>query len=234
MNDTLRLDPRTVLFLLLLSPVVMALQVNLFTEVLTTVLYLLPFLLVKKYRSFWIFLLIYSLQVFSMRFIVPHLTNLFFLYIFSLLSNGFRRMMLSIIGGAYAVQATYISEWLALFKKWHLPKFIIVPAAVIMRFFPTLRQDYHHIRQAMAFRGIGRNFTDLLKHPIQSFEYLLVPLLINASQIASDLTISALTKGLSRPEKQTSMVQIRLTWWDWTYMGLVVLPLILYLGGVLV
>src|SRR5690625_7149235 len=83
------------------------------------------------------------------------------------------------------------------------------------RFFPTIREDYHRIRQAMVFRGIGTGFWDLVKHPIQTLEFILIPLLMNATQVSEDLTISSLTKGLSLPGKHTSIVQLKMTAYDW-------------------
>ncbi|MDN6630055.1 MAG: energy-coupling factor transporter transmembrane protein EcfT, partial [Staphylococcus equorum] len=101
---------------------------------------------------------------------------------------------------------------------------------VIFRFFPTLREDYHQIRNAMAFRGIERGPIAFIKHPIQTFEFILIPLLIKASQVAQDLTISALTKGLSMPVRQTSIIQLQLTKTDFVYMLIAFLPIIIYLG----
>ncbi|MDN5811366.1 MAG: energy-coupling factor transporter transmembrane protein EcfT, partial [Tetragenococcus koreensis] len=161
---------------------------------------------------------------------LPNIHNAVLLYPLSMIANGFRELIPGIIVGIYALKLTHSEEWISLFKKWHFPKYFIVPFSVIFRFFPTLREDYHQIRNAMAFRGIERGPIAFIKHPIQTFEFILIPLLIKASQVAQDLTISALTKGLSMPVRQTSIIQLQLTKTDFVYMLIAFLPIIIYLG----
>lgn len=228
-----RLDPRTLLLMAIIAPIMMALQISLYLEILIMVIYISPFLLSKKYKTGLIFMTIYMLQLLLALIVLPHVTSMFFLFALSMLTNGLRRMLPGFMVGTYIVLIVPSNEWIALFKRWHLPKFLIVPFAVIIRFFPTVIEDYRQIRRAMAFRGIGSHFTDLIKHPLQTFEFILIPILMNASQVAIDLTISALTKGLSRTENQSSIVTLAMTTWDYAYILITFIPVILYLGGFL-
>ena len=143
-----------------------------------------------------------------------------------------RMLMPSMIAGAYAIKTTVASELIAALKKWHAPNWLLIPIAVIVRFFPTVNQDYKHIRKAMAFRGIGTSLWDLVKHPVSTLEYILIPLLMNSTQVSEDLTISALTKGLSLPGKHTSIMDIKMSIYDWTYLLIAALPIVLYMGGI--
>ncbi|MDN6113099.1 MAG: energy-coupling factor transporter transmembrane protein EcfT, partial [Tetragenococcus halophilus] len=72
-----------------------------------------------------------------------------------------------------------------------------------------------------------------IKQPVQTFEFILIPLLMNASQVAQDLTISALTKGLSIPGKQTSIINLRMTKVDLIYMVIAFIPIVIDIGGLL-
>lgn len=224
-------DPRTKLFMLVLSPIVMASHINIGLEIIFVLIYLLPFFLTDEKKLGAGLGIAYALQLLGYYFVLPEINQFFLLYIFSFITYGLRRLMLSIIAGAYAIKTTRVSEWISLLKKWKAPSFLLIPLSVMLRFFPTIYEDYRHIRQAMAFRGIGNGFLDLLKHPIQSFEYIIIPLLINASQVAEDLTISALTKGLSSSDEHTSIVTLSMTKEDWLYIGLLILPVIWYIGS---
>lgn len=227
---TFHFDPRTILYLLLISQIILLLDVNVFIEIVTVMILIIPFFISKQFKWGLVIALIYSLQLCMAFIFLPNIHNAVLLYPLSMIANGFRELIPGIIVGIYALKLTHSEEWISLFKKWHFPKYFIVPFSVIFRFFPTLREDYHQIRNAMAFRGIERGPIAFIKHPIQTFEFILIPLLIKASQVAQDLTISALTKGLSMPVRQTSIIQLQLTKTDFVYMLNAFLPIIIYLG----
>ena len=111
-------------------------------------------------------------------------------------------------------------------RRMHLPESIIIPCAVVVRFFPTVGEDYRHIRAAMALRGIAAGRGALLRHPVQSLEYILMPLLMNSNNVAQDLSAAALTKGIGLPGQHTCMTELRLTAWDFLYPALCTLPLL--------
>ena len=86
--------------------------------------------------------------------------------------------------------------------------------------------------KAMALRGIAAGRGALLRHPVQSLEYILMPLLMNGNNVAQDLSVAALTKGIGLPGTHTCMVELKLTVWDFVYPALCTLPL-LWKGGIL-
>lgn len=226
------LDPRIKLLLLALGAVYISLQLSFPLELLMIFIYISPLFIAGLYSWGFIFLLIYALQIFISLYVVPKINTAFIIFVFSFLVYGLRFLLPSIIAGAYSMKTTKVSEWIAAFKKLHLPNWLLIPLAVMARFFPTVREDYQHIRQAMAFRGIGTGFWDLIKHPIKTLEFILIPLLMNATQVSEDLTISSLTKGLSLPGRHTSIVKLKMTIYDWIYAILAFVPIILHLGGV--
>lgn len=114
----------------------------------------------------------------------------------------------------------------------HVPESVIIPCAVVVRFFPTVKEDYRQIRAAMALRGIAEGKAALLRHPAESLEYILMPLLMNGNNVAQDLSVAALTKGIGLPGTHTCMVELKLTVWDFVYPALCTLPL-LWKGGIL-
>lgn len=223
-------DPRTILYLLLISQIILLLDISIFIEIITVIILIIPFFISKQFRPGLIIIMVYSLQLFLAFFVLPTVDNATLLYPLSMVANGFRELIPGIIVGIYALKLTHSGEWISLFKKWHFPKFFIVPFSVIFRFFPTMRQDYRQIRNAMAFRGIERGPIAFIKQPVQTFEFILIPLLMNASRVAQDLTISALTKGLSISGKQTSIITLHMTKVDFIYMIIALVPIIIYIG----
>lgn len=103
----------------------------------------------------------------------------------------------------------------------------------MLRFIPTVAEDYRQIRNAMAFRGIAAGKFALLRHPAQSLEYILMPLLMNSNNVAQDLSVAAMTKGISLPGTHTSMTEIRMKTADWCCMIGAALPFLLFWGGIL-
>jgi energy-coupling factor transport system permease protein len=226
------LDPRTKLLLLVLAALYIGLPLHFTTETLLILIYILPLFIAGFYRWSLLFLSIYIVQTLATIYLLPYINNTFLIFIFSFLVHGLRLLLPSIIAGTYSMKTTTVSEWIAAFKKLRLPNALLIPLAVMARFFPTIKEDYRHIRKALAFRGIGTNFWDLVKHPLQTLEFILIPLLMNATLVAEDLTVSSLTKGLSLPGTHTSIVQLQMSLFDWLYLGLAFLPLGFYLGGV--
>lgn len=213
-----RIDLRTKLLFLILAPLFMYLELNLFFEIMVVLIYLSVFIVYQEFLWAGGFLLLYGGQL-GILFMLPHINlHPFFMFTLSFLGVGFRRMMLSIISGAVLLKTTSISEWLSLLNKWHFPRNIRLGIAVLIRFVPTVIHDYRIIKRAMAIRGIHFNFNTLLRHPVRSFEYIIIPLLINTSFNARDLTISALTKGLNRSGSQTSYRVYKMNWLDWAYI----------------
>lgn len=234
MKQALSFDPRTKLVMVAVGLLVTYLSRSLATEALFVALFLLPFFLTGYKKRGLRLAAAYLILLLTARYVLPQVTHRALYYMLSFFSVGIRGLQPTFIPAIFAWTTTPLAEWLALLKSWRMPKTLIILVAVMGRFGPTLRQDYRKIRQAMAFRGISTSFWGLLKSPLRSFEYVLIPLLMNATQVAEDLTLSALTKGISLPGRHTSLVQLKLGAGDYLYMAvLVVIFFVWWMGGVL-
>ena len=148
-----------------------------------------------------------------------------------LLCVGIRMMMPCLIAGIYAFATTTASQFVCALRRMRIPEAIVIPCVVCIRFFPTIHDDYHQIRDAMALRGIAQGPFALLRHPAQSLEYILMPLLMNATGVAQDLSVAALTKGIGISGPHTCHTEIRMHVIDWTWMLICTVPLALGIGG---
>ena len=212
---TFRMDPRAKLYLLLLANLMLLFHVGTGAEAAATALCLLLFFLSGKARAGVRLSVLYFGLLAVDLFVVPRAGEGVLLNLLSLVSVGVRMMLPCIITGAYAFSTTTVGELTAALRRMHLPESIIIPCAVVVRFFPTVGEDYRHIRAAMALRGIAAGRGALLRHPVQSLEYILMP-----------LSAAALTKGIGLPGRHTCMTELRLTAWDFLYPALCTLPLL--------
>ena len=81
----------------------------------------------------------------------------------------------------------------------------------MFRFFPTLKEEYGHIKNAMKMRGIGLNAVNVISRPILTLEYMMVPLLSSASRIGDELAAAGHTKGVDAPAKKVRYKTSRFT-----------------------
>ncbi len=91
----------------------------------------------------------------------------------------------------------------AFLSKHKAPTNVILAVLVIFRFFPTVKAEFQAIWQSMHNRGLLA-VGQVCRHPLDSFEYILVPLLIRIVQISDQLTISALSRGIEAPVKRSA------------------------------
>lgn len=108
------------------------------------------------------------------------------------------------------IQTTRISQFLAAFQAMHLPARAIIPVAVLFRFVPTVQDEWAGIRKAMAFRGIELTMGNVLRHPGQSIEYLLVPLLMSSVGVMEELAAAAEARGLDADHMRTSYEDVHM------------------------
>ena len=85
----------------------------------------------------------------------------------------------------------------------------ILPAMSMFYFFPTIKEEYSAIRDAMRLRNIGS-----WRNPMEMLEYRMVPLLMGLLSIGNELSASALTRGLDAPCIRTNMCPIGFHWQD--------------------
>lgn len=214
MNPARRtLDPRAKLYLLLVANLMLFFHVGLTTQIVMVVLFLLPLLAAARWRTALNFGVTYA--------------------VLTALAVGVTMMLPCFITGAYTFTTTSASAFICAMRRMRVPEAVVIPCVVVIRFFPTIAEDYRQIRNAMALRGIASGGWGLVRHPAQSLEYILIPLLMNATNVAQDLSVAALTKGLGREGEHTSRTLIRMTVVDWLVMIVVTLPLALDIAGMI-
>ena len=75
-----------------------------------------------------------------------------------------------------------------------------------MRFFPTIKEEYMAIRDAMKMRGITFGGGNAVK----MVEFRMIPLLFSCVNIGDELSAAAITRGLGGKVRRTSVVELKL------------------------
>lgn len=160
----MRLDPRTKLLILAVTSVSVFMNKSIAVE---CVLAGIPLVLLStsgnlkrmlKYAAFFLTLLLIQL------FIVPRLPVTFggIVYMFAVY---IRKLLPCFILGSFLIATTSVSKFLAAITKLRLSKGLTIALAVTLRYFPTMREEWASIRDAMALRGISASAAGLISHP---------------------------------------------------------------------
>lgn len=107
------------------------------------------------------------------------------------------------------ISTTKVSEFMAAMMRIHVPKKIIIPLAVLLRYLPVIREDWGFIKDAMRMRDVSPSFKGLLTQPAMTAECVYVPLMMSASKAADELSIASVTRGIENPKPRTCLTQIR-------------------------
>lgn len=113
--------------------------------------------------------------------------------------------------GQVFLNTSSVSEMVTGMYSMKIPRAFVISFAVVMRFFPTAKEEIQSLRDAMALRGISFSLKNLLKRPMVILEGLMAPLLIRASLIAEELSAASITRGLDNPNPRTAFIKLHIT-----------------------
>ena len=103
---------------------------------------------------------------------------------------------------------------------------VFVGMAVMLRYIPTIQEDWRYIKDAMRMRDVSPSLASFLAHPGMTVECIYVPLLMAASKAADDLSVASVTRGIENPNPRTCLVQIKCGAADWGVIAVAVAYLI--------
>ena len=211
----MKLDPRTKLYMILIvSAIVMMSATTPFLWGVRIVMTLIPITLLvieKRYTSAFGFTFLYlAALVLTFAFLSEDSTG-----ILKTLLRGYSgivvQFMPCFITAWYVVRTTKIGEFMSAMQKMHMPDGITIALAVVMRFFPTIKEEYSSISDAMKMRGISLGGGNAAK----MIEYRMIPLLFSCVNIGDELSAAAITRGLGGNVKRTSVEKLKLRVADW-------------------
>ena len=205
----LHLDPRAKLFLILLCVLSAVFAPNLYFQFVLVTLIALLAALSGKWR-------------YALRGIIAYaLICVFTVWCMGMLTGTWRTMFVAFLGLVHKVYAcgmlaglvistTKVGEFLSAMARLHIPKKLTIPIAVMLRYLPTIREDWHYIKDAMRLRDVSPTLLGFLKAPAMTINCIYVPLLTAASKAEDELSIASVTRGIESPKPRTCLVKIQM------------------------
>ena len=225
-NRGIVIDPRTKLFYMLILCIfviggVGGYQIG-WVQVLLSCIPFVLLLTAHQWQSFWLYSALYLCLYFLNGWIAGEVSGAPRVLL-AMFSMFILRIMPSLVMGAYIMGTTTVSEFIASMERMHVPQQIVIPLAVMFRFFPTVLEEFRSINTAMRMRDIrfgGRNAGKMV-------EYRLIPLLVCSVNIGNELSAAALTRGLGVGVKRTNICKVGFHIQDVLLFGVGALPIIM-------
>lgn len=126
----------------------------------------------------------------------------------------FRKLVPTFIFASTLIATTKVSELICALQKLHLPKSIIIPFAVTLRFFPTAKEEFICIKDAMKLRGVGLTAKNIFTRPLMVMECIFVPMILRCASIAEELSAASVARGIDSNRKRTSLCELSLHFGD--------------------
>ena len=226
---TFALDPRTKLFMIFaVSFIVMVNAVTPLEWGIRILVTLIPILLLVsegKYASAFRFSVMYGAALLLLRFCISSEST----GVLSAILIGYcaivAQFMPAMITAWYVIRTTKIGEFMSAMQKLHVPDGITISLAVVMRFFPTIKEEYAAINDAMRMRDIAFGGGKVSK----MIEYRMIPLLFSCVSIGEELSAAAVTRGLGAPVRRTSPYELRMNAADYVMIALFAVCMVMFI-----
>lgn len=196
-----RMDPRTGLFLLLCANVIMFTQKSIAVEYSWVVGITLLYAASGRFVSGVKWCATFAAVCLFQSCILPIAPRII-VSCFAIFANYTRRAFPCVMIGWLMVKTVSLREFVVCMRKLRLPQKLIVPLTVTLRYFPAIREETGHIRDAMKLRGV---------RGLSKIEALTVPLMMSAAGTAEELSEAAVTRGIEDPAPKTSVLELKLS-----------------------
>ena len=209
MNDrnNMYFNPCTKIVLLFLCIIISSLLTSIKFELLFVFVIMIFGILNKEVKfsikGFILYLLVYQVSILVVEIGSNTLRSITMPFL-GLVHKIYPVCMLSIL----ILKTTKVGEFLSAMEYARVSKKITIPLAVMLRYIPTVREDWMYIKDSMCLRGISPSFFGFLKNPSLTIECIYSPMIIMASKAADELTIASITRGIESPIRRTSIIEI--------------------------
>lgn len=207
-KQTLALDPRTWLLLIVMTNVALFFVPSMRGEaVLTTLALVLVCLTGVRRLALKIGAIYFTLLIVDYLAIV-WIGSGVAVYI-ALFARFIRKVMPCALLGGALIATTRVNAFMAALTKMKVPRRILMPLTVMMRYIPAIGEDARKITHAMKMRGISPTPLSFCKQPWTTIECLYVPIMLSASRRADELSAAAVSRGIENPKPRTSVQVVR-------------------------
>ncbi|MGX7111688.1 energy-coupling factor transporter transmembrane component T [Gemella cuniculi] len=211
----LKLDIRVKILILIFANVLMFKTMSINMHFIVAVFFTLYLGLCSNFKRMSKLFIVYILfTIYELYF--SHTVTLKIIDSFLLLTSlMYKTLYFPLCAGMGLVSSSKVSELISFLRSIKLPKKVIIVLAVLYRFFPVLMTDYKLIKSSLKMKGIGVSKGYYLLHPFKFFEYVFVPYVIISTNIANELSVSCLCRGIDNENKPTSFITMRFKFQDY-------------------
>ncbi|MFR3091288.1 MAG: energy-coupling factor transporter transmembrane component T [Eggerthella lenta] len=121
-----------------------------------------------------------------------------------------RKIFLCLMVGSLLVAECSVHRLTAALERLRVPQVVLIPLTVTMRYFPALKDEMAHIRDAMRLRDIPAS---------ERLECFVVPLIMSATTTADELSRAATCRGIENPVRSTDTERLRMHAADWAVLA---------------
>ena len=126
------------------------------------------------------------------------------------------RFLLPLSVSFYLVTKTVtVGAYISAFTAMRLPGEVVIPTAVMFRFVPTMTEEWQAISQALRLRGLGATGINTILHPMRLLELLLVPFLLQCSEVVDEMSAAVMARGFDKEQPRTNYLELKLGALDW-------------------
>lgn len=121
---------------------------------------------------------------------------------------------------------TSVQEYINAMSRMRIPMAFTIATSVLFRFMPTVKAERIGINRAVKMRGITK--ARFIKQPLQTFSFVIIPLLNCSVRIGDELSMASLCRGLSLNQERTVRPEDQLKIWDWLVIIISLLILLMF------
>ncbi|OFL61753.1 cobalt transporter [Streptococcus sp. HMSC061D01] len=216
MNVKKELDPRTVLGIVFIF-ITLGLAINkpLSSHILLLIcnIYLITS---KAYRECVLYSVIYII-IAGLMFYIYHIPNTTLALTIVSISYFVQKFVIAVMMIEFLKRKTSMPYVISAMQTMKFPNAVAIPFIVILRYMPTLREDYGYLKDSLKIRGIRTSGIEFFIHPIRSLEFMIVPILFRSIRVAEELSTSVLLRGIENYKNRTNIYPLKFTKIDAVY-----------------
>ena len=210
MNVKKELDPRTVLGIVFIF-IILGLAINkpLSSHILLLIcnIYLITS---KAYRECVLYSVIYII-IAGLMFYIYHIPNTTLALTIVSISYFVQKFVIAMMMIEFLKRKTSMPYVISAMQTMKFPNAVAIPFIVILRYMPTLREDYGYLKDSLKIRGIRTSGIEFFIHPIRSLEFMIVPILFRSIRVAEELSTSVLLRGIENYKNRTNIYPLKFT-----------------------
>lgn len=210
MNVKKELDPRTVLGIVFIF-ITLGLAINkpLSSHILLLIcnIYLITS---KAYRECVLYSVIYII-IAGLMFYIYHIPNTTLALTIVSISYFVQKFVIAVMMIEFLKRKTSMPYVISAMQTMKFPNAVAIPFIVILRYMPTLREDYGYLKDSLKIRGIRTSGIEFFIHPIRSLAFMIVPILFRSIRVAEELSTSVLLRGIENYKNRTNIYPLKFT-----------------------